>query len=70
MELFFKILYSNKYESDNVHLYVGFGGLLSVTFLSLLTSLFTAHDFNHNIILHLFGFIFFIYFKFDNKKSI
>ena len=67
--IFQKFLYSNKYESDNVHLYVGFYGLLSVTFLSLLTSLFTAHDFNHNIILHLFGFIFFIYFKFDNKKK-
>ncbi len=53
---------------DQKIIYIGFYGLFSLTLISLLSSLFVPHNFIHNILLHFFGIIFFIFIKFENKK--
>ena len=63
------IYFNNTNERKEILLYVGFYGLLIVTFLSLLTSYFVPHDIYHNSILHLTGVFFFIFLKFENKNK-
>ena len=55
-------------KDQNV-IFTGFYGLLLLTFISLITSLFLAHNFTHNILLHLIGVLLFILLKFKNKKK-
>ena len=54
---------------DQKIIYIGFYGLFSLTIISLITSLFVPHDFIHNLLLHLFGILFFIFHKFEYKKE-
>ena len=55
----------NEYNS----IYIGFYGLFFLISISILTSLFFPHTFLHNILIHLFGIIFFIFSKIKNKKK-
>ncbi len=50
-------------------IYLGFYGLSLITFISLITSLATPHNFTHNVLLHLVGIIYLIFFKGENKKK-
>ena len=54
--LFFK----NHTNTQDFSIYIGFYGLLLITLISFITSLFLPHDFLHNIILNIVGIIFFI----------
>ena len=49
-------------------IYLGFFGLFVLTFISLVTSLFVPHNFFHNLLLHFFGVLFFIFYKIKDKK--
>ena len=49
-------------------IYLGFFGLFVLTFISLVTSLFVPHNFLHNLLLHFFGVLFFIFYKIKDKK--
>jgi len=49
--------------------YTGFYGLFLLTFISLITSFFLAHNFTHNILLHLIGIFLFIFLEVKNKKN-
>ena len=50
-------------------IYTGFFGLFSITFISLISSLFIPHDFLHNVLLHFVGVLFFIFIKIKEKKN-
>ena len=65
-KLCFNDLNENIFEKK---IYVGFYGLFTLTFISLFSSLFFPHSFLHNIILHFFGVLFFIFFKLKKKKN-
>ena len=54
---------------DQKIIYTGFYGLLFLTIISLFTSLFFAHNFGHNVLLHFFGILFFLLTKDKNKKT-
>ena len=54
---------------DQTIIFTGFHGLFFLTVISLLTSIFVPHNYIHNILLHLFGISFFIFFKYENKKK-
>ena len=54
---------------DQKIIYTGFYGLFSLTFISLITSLFFSHNFTHNLILHFFGISSFLIIKVKNKKK-
>ena len=58
-----------KSMNDQNTIYIGFYGLFFITFISLISSLFVPHDFTHNILLHLSGFLSFIFLKVENKKK-
>ena len=65
-KLCFNDLNKNIFEKK---IYVGFYGLITLTFISLFSSLFFPHSFLHNIILHFLGVLFFIFFKSKKKKN-
>lgn len=69
--LYFQSLCFEKIKNfnDEKSIFVGFYGLFFVTLISLLTSLFLAHNFTHNLILHIIGLIYFIFYKAQNKKT-
>ena len=50
-------------------IYTGFYGLFLITLISLITSIFVPHNFIHNLLLHLIGIFFLIYFNFEDKKK-
>ena len=54
---------------DQKIIYTGFYGLFSLTFISLITSLFFSHNFIHNLLLHFFGILSFLIIKVENKKK-
>jgi hypothetical protein len=54
---------------DQKVIFTGFYGLFLLTFISLITSLFLAHNFTHNILLHLIGVLSFIFLTVKNKKN-
>ncbi len=68
--LFQKIFFESitNFEDQKI-IYIGFYGLFSLTFISLLTSLFFSHNYIHNLIIHFFGILFFFITKVENKKS-
>ncbi len=68
--LFQKLCFSNveKYEDQTI-IYIGFYGLFLLTLISLVTSLFVAHNFIHNIFLHLIGVASLIFIGFKNKRK-
>tara|TARA_B100000959_G_scaffold285116_1_gene358793 strand:- start:4289 stop:5974 length:1686 start_codon:yes stop_codon:yes gene_type:complete len=55
--------------NNNDFIYTGFYGLMFVTFIALLTSFFLPHNFYHNLILHCFGFIYFIFSPIGKNKN-
>jgi len=69
--LIFKILIFGSFKdmTDQKSIYIGFYGLFFITFVSVITSLVICHNFIHNCLLHLFGILFFIFLKFENKKE-
>jgi hypothetical protein len=69
--LYFQSLCFEKIKNfnDEKSIFVGFYGLFFVTLISLLTSLFLPHNFTHNLILHIIGLIYFIFYKAQNKKT-
>lgn len=60
---------SIKNLNDQRSIYVGFYGLFLITLISLITSLFLPHNYNHNILLHLIGILSFIFLKVENKTE-
>ena len=54
--LCFEKIKNFNYENS---IFIGFNGLLLITLISLITSLFVPHNFLHNLILHITGVIFF-----------
>lgn len=54
----------NFYERS---IFIGFYGLFSITFISLITSIFLAHTFIHNLFLHFLGILLLFFTKADNK---
>ena len=66
--LFRKLCFSNLEKiDDQTIIYIGFYGLFLLTLISLVTSLFVAHNFIHNIFLHLIGVASLIFIGFKNK---
>lgn len=49
--------------------YIGFYGITFLTFISLSTNIFFAHDYLHNSVVHVFGFLFSCYYFYKNKNS-
>ncbi len=68
--LFQKICFShiNQFEERTI-IYVGFYGLFLITIISLITSLFSSHNFIHNGLLHLIGILSLILIGFKDKKK-
>lgn len=67
---FQKVMYGsiqNLYDQKII--FTGFYGLFLLSLISLFTSIFFSHNFVHNALLHLVGILFFIIFKFTNKKE-
>ena len=64
--LCFEKIKNFNYENS---IFIGFNGLLLITLISLITSLFVPHNFFHNLILHIIGIVFFIIYKAENKKK-
>ena len=54
---------------DQKVIYIGFYGLFLLTLVSLISSLFVAHNFIHNILLHLIGILLFLFTNVKNKKT-
>ena len=68
MEYFLTIFVLEKIKIFMKDLYIiGFYGLFSITFISLITSIFLAHTFIHNFFLHFFGILLLFFTKADNK---
>ena len=68
--LFQNILFGTiKDMNDQKVIYTGFYGLFLLTFISQITSFFVAHNFTHNILLHLIGLLLFTFIKVKNKKT-
>ena len=69
-DLLFQILSFGKVKDINeqTQFIVGFYGLLFITLISLLTSLFVPHNLIHNTFLHFFGVLFFIFYKIGIKE--
>lgn len=67
--IFQKLTFSRLNESDDITLYLGFYGILLISFISFISSFFLAHDFKHNLLVHFFGISFFIFVKFKEKKK-
>ncbi len=66
--LFYKICFSKNIIKQSDLIYIGFFGLAFLTFISMVSSIFVAHNFYHNLGIHLFGIIFFLFSKFEKKK--
>jgi hypothetical protein len=64
--VFSKILRNNLIELNLG--YQGFFGFFILSLLSIFTSFFFPHDFLHNIILHIIGLTFFLFFIFSQKR--
>ena len=58
-----------KDTKDEKIIYVGFYGLFLLTLISFISSLLVAHNFVHNILLHIAGVLFFVLLKVKNKKD-
>ena len=68
--LFQNLFFSSiKSMNQQMTIYTGFYGLFLITLISLTTSLIMPHDFIHNITLHFFGVLLFIFNKVKNKKE-
>ena len=68
--LFQKLCFGSiKDMNDQKVVYTGFYGLFLLTFISLITSFFLAHNFTHNILLHSIGIFLFIFLEVKNKKN-
>ena len=69
--LIFKFMTFGPFKDMNDHesIYIGFYGLFFITLISLITSLVVPHNLIHNSLLHLFGILFFIFLKIENKKE-
>ncbi len=65
--LIFNKLILNKKKETNLG-YTGILGIFSISILSLLSSLFLAHGFIHNFLIHGLGLLFFFKFFFENKN--
>ena len=65
--IFFKTV---KITDGTENIYIGFYGLFSITLVSIVTSLFLSHNYFHNLLIHLFGILFFIFLKIKKKKRI
>jgi len=58
----FQNIIFNKYKLNlDISIYTGFYGLTFLTLISLFTSFFLKHGYQHNIILHSIGFIYFFF---------
>ena len=57
-----------KNMNDPEVVYIGFYGLFAITFISVISSFFVPHNFVHNILLHIFGVLSFIFIRSENKK--
>ncbi len=65
--LFQNLFFSSiKSMNQQMTIYTGFYGLFLITLISLTTSLIMPHDFIHNITLHFFGVLLFIFNKVKN----
>ena len=67
--LFFQNIFLKSINKNGIHLFefTGFYGLFFITIISLLSSLFLPHNFIHNIILHLIGFLLFFLLNYEKK---
>jgi len=65
----FQNIIFNKYKLNlDISIYTGFYGLTFLTLISLFTSFFLKHGYQHNIILHSIGFIYFFFSDFKKDK--
>lgn len=62
--LFFE---KTKIINNQKTIFIGFYGIFFITFISIITNLFVAHNFIHNIFLHTIGIFLFIFTKFKEK---
>ena len=67
--LFYKICYPKNTIKKNDLIYIGFFGLAFLTTISMISSIFVAHNFYHNLGIHFFGLTFFLFSKFEDKKN-
>ena len=67
--LFYKICYPKNIIKKSDLIYIGFFGLAFLTMISMISSIFVAHNFYHNLVIHFFGITFFLFSKFENKKN-
>ena len=64
---FYNFCFGNDKNSYAKSIYIGFYGLFSITLISLITSIFLAHTFIHNLLLHFFGVALLFFTKADYK---
>ena len=65
------IKFSNLISKNLVNLNLGWYGIIGfflISLLSVFTSFFVSHNFLHNFILHIVGFIFFLFFFIKKEK--
>ena len=68
--ILFEKLFFKSYKSKNTNtIFLGFYGLFSLTFISIFSSFFFAHNFIHNIAIHLLGVLLFFLIKMKEKKT-
>ena len=65
---FFKRIFLTISDDKNLDKFIGFYGLTLITFISYITVFFYKHHYVHNIIIHIFGVIFFL--TYFNKKNV
>ena len=61
------LIFKNYKNNIDFSVYIGFYGLLLITLISFITSLFVPHNYFHNIILNIVGLIFFIFIPMNKK---
>lgn len=61
------LIFKNYKNNIDFSVYIGFYGLLLITLISFITSLFIPHNYFHNIILNIVGLIFFIFIPINKK---
>lgn len=67
--IFYRICFNNIKNDENNFIYLGFYGLMFITLISLASSIFLKHNFYHNLLIHLFGFIYFFFSSIKKEKA-
>ncbi len=67
--IFQRICFNKIKKDENNLIYLGFHGLMFITLISLVSSIFFKHNFFHNLLIHSFGFIYFFFSSIKKEKT-